>query len=172
MPNFLDRPDPFQEESGLDPTMLVPLLRLLAAGEPVTVEALAAAVGLRLCKVTRRLAAVPDTEYDEQGRIVGQGLTLRPTRHRFTVAGQELYTWCALDTLIFPPSWTGPRHRIRITRQRAPDQGLGRRKRCHQRAARDRSVLAMTRRRPHLDRSSFCGVRCTFTCAQDAAPWP
>ena len=50
----------------------------------------------------RGLDAVPDTEYDKQGRIIGQGLTLRPTRHRFTVAGQELYTWCALDTLIFP----------------------------------------------------------------------
>ena len=101
MPNFLDRLT-IPEESGLDPTMLVPLLRLLAAGEPVTVEALAAAVGLPVDEVTRRLAAVPDTEYDEQGRIVGQGLTLRPTRHRFTVAGQELYTWCALDTLFFP----------------------------------------------------------------------
>ena len=43
MPNFLDRLT-IPEESGLDPTMLVPLLRLLAAGEPVTVEALAAAV--------------------------------------------------------------------------------------------------------------------------------
>lgn len=49
-----------------------------------------------------RLAAVPDTEYDDAGRIIGQGLTLRPTDHRFTVNGQELYTWCALDTLIFP----------------------------------------------------------------------
>ena len=33
MPNFLDRLT-IPEESGLDPTMLVPLLRLLAAGEP------------------------------------------------------------------------------------------------------------------------------------------
>ncbi len=45
---------------------------------------------------------MPDTEYDDQGRIVGQGLSLVPTPHRFTVAGEELYTWCALDTLIFP----------------------------------------------------------------------
>lgn len=45
---------------------------------------------------------MPDTEYDEAGRIVGHGLTLRPTPHRFTVDGQELYTWCALDTLMFP----------------------------------------------------------------------
>ena len=27
---------------------------------------------------------------------------MRPTPHRFTLAGEQLYTWCALDTLIFP----------------------------------------------------------------------
>lgn len=107
MPNFLDRLT-IPEESGLDPTMLVPLLRLLAAGEPVTVEALAAAVGLPVDEVTRRLAAVPDTEYDEQGRIVGQGLTLRPTRHRFTVAGQELYTCGSLPRSVIESEAVGP----------------------------------------------------------------
>ncbi|WP_395803112.1 alkylmercury lyase MerB [Arthrobacter sp. FW306-04-A] len=34
--------------------------------------------------------------------MIGQGLTLRPTPHRFEVDGAQLYTWCALDTLIFP----------------------------------------------------------------------
>jgi alkylmercury lyase len=33
---------------------------------------------------------------------VGYGITLRPTPHHFDVDGQQLYTWCALDTLIFP----------------------------------------------------------------------
>lgn len=28
--------------------------------------------------------------------------TLRPTPHRFEIGGVQLYTWCALDTLIFP----------------------------------------------------------------------
>jgi len=82
--------------------LLVPLLRLLVEGDPVTVEQLADASGQSLDAVRRGLAAVPDTEYDDHGRIIGQGLTLRPTNHRFTVAGEELYTWCALDTLIFP----------------------------------------------------------------------
>ncbi|EWT04136.1 alkylmercury lyase, partial [Intrasporangium chromatireducens Q5-1] len=90
------------DETGLDAGLLIPLLRLLVDGEPVSVEQLAAAAGRRAEEVRRALAAVPDTEYDDQDRIVGQGLTLRPTNHRFTVAGQELYTWCALDTLIFP----------------------------------------------------------------------
>ncbi len=39
---------------------------------------------------------------DEDGRIVGAGLSLLPTPYRFEVNGHVLYTWCALDTLIFP----------------------------------------------------------------------
>lgn len=89
-------------------TLLVPLLRLIAQGDPVTLDDLATAIGLTVEEVHARLAAMPDTEYDEQGRIIGQGLTLRPTRHRFTVAGEELYTWCALDTLIFPALLDSP----------------------------------------------------------------
>ena len=57
-------------ESGLDAALLVPLLRLLAAGEPVGVTDLAA----RLSEDDTRtaLAATPETEYDDHGRIVGQ----------------------------------------------------------------------------------------------------
>ena len=90
------------EETGLDAVLSIPLLRLIVEGGPVTVEQFAAAAGRPVDDVRTGLAAVPDTEYDDQGRIIGQGLTLRPTPHRFTVAGEELYTWCALDTLIFP----------------------------------------------------------------------
>ena len=98
LPQRLNRP----EETGLDAGLLIPLLRLLVEGDPVTVEPLAAAAGRTLEEVRRGLDAVPATAYDDQGRIVGQGLSLVPTPHRFTVAGEELYTWCALDTLIFP----------------------------------------------------------------------
>lgn len=76
-------------------------LRLLADGEPISLAQLADAAGVP----DPELAAVPagrDIEYDEHGRIVGAGLTLRPTPHRFTVNGHQLYTWCAPDTLIFP----------------------------------------------------------------------
>lgn len=89
-------------QRGLDAAILLPLLRLLAHGDPVPIEELTKATGLDPAAVRDRLAAVPDTEYDETGAIIGQGLTLRPTPHRFTADGQELYTWCALDTLIFP----------------------------------------------------------------------
>lgn len=98
LPTRLDRP----EETGFDPGLLIPLLRLLVDGEPVTIEQLASAAGRTFDRVRHGLATVPDTEYDDQGRVVGQGLTLHPTPHRFTVAGEELYTWCALDTLLFP----------------------------------------------------------------------
>lgn len=79
-----------------------PLLDLLANGKPVSVEDLAAATDRSTDDVRAALAAQADTEFDEQGRIVGNGITLRPTPHRFVVDGIQLYTWCALDTLIFP----------------------------------------------------------------------
>ncbi|TQR87725.1 organomercurial lyase MerB [Mycobacterium hodleri] len=79
-----------------------PLLELLAQGQPVTTDQLADATAQPVDQVHHALTAMPDTEYDEQGRIVGSGLTLRPTPHRFAIDGRQLYTWCALDTLIFP----------------------------------------------------------------------
>jgi alkylmercury lyase len=42
-------------------------------------------------------------EVDEAGRVVGiHGLTLRPTRHRFDVAGRPRNTWCAFDSVGIP----------------------------------------------------------------------
>ena len=84
------------------PWLWRPLLRLLATGGPVSLDQLAAATGHTTGQVREALAAIPDTEYDETGRIVGSGLTLRPTPHRFETGGNTLYTWCALDTLVFP----------------------------------------------------------------------
>ena len=60
LPQRLTRP----EETGLDAGLLIPLLRLLVDGDPVTVEQLAAAASRTLDDVRRGLAAVPDTEYD------------------------------------------------------------------------------------------------------------
>lgn len=88
-------------ETGQEASLWLPLLRLLAQGDPVKVSTLTAATGRSEADVQQALAAVPDIEY-EYGRIIGQGLTLRPTPHRFEVNGEQLYTWCALDTLIFP----------------------------------------------------------------------
>jgi alkylmercury lyase len=43
-----------------------------------------------------------DLDYDEAGRVIGAGLTLRPTPHRFEIGGRQLFTWCALDALMYP----------------------------------------------------------------------
>ncbi|WP_141566489.1 organomercurial lyase [Pseudonocardia sp. N23] len=78
------------------------LLRELAAGHPVTVEGLGRVSGRGVVEVRDGLGGLSDTEYDETGAVLGHRITLRETPHRFTVDGQALYTWCALDTLIFP----------------------------------------------------------------------
>lgn len=84
------------------PALWAPLLRLLARGEPVTAEDLAASTGRSAEDLRRVLPALPSIELDDHGRVVGSGITLRPTPHRFIVGHRQLYTWCAIDTLIFP----------------------------------------------------------------------
>jgi alkylmercury lyase len=84
------------------PALCRALLQSLALGKPVSVAQLASAAGHPVAEAENALVGWPDTEYDEQGRIVGWGLTLRPTPHRLIVESRQLYTWCALDTLFFP----------------------------------------------------------------------
>lgn len=160
-------------ETGLDAGLLIPLLRLLVEGDPVSVEQLADASGRSVDDVRRGLSAVPDTEYGEQGRIVGQGLTLRPTVHRFTVGGQELYTWCALDTLIFPALLERPGRiesaspasgePIRI----AVDPGVG----VTSLEPATAVVSLVNPEQISSIRSSLCNQVHYFTSAEDAAGW-
>jgi alkylmercury lyase len=77
-------------------------IRLLAAGQPVELEQLAAASGVALDDVGALLHGQPGTDWDDHGRLIGFGLTLRPTAHRLILSGRRLYTWCATDTLLFP----------------------------------------------------------------------
>jgi len=77
-------------------------LRLLARGEPVPLDRLAEAVGWPEEAVRGALQGDPAVEWDEAGRLIGWGLTLRPTPFRLEVEGRSLWTWCALDTLLFP----------------------------------------------------------------------
>ncbi len=76
--------------------------RLLADGRPVPLDRLAAASGRPVEQVRRVLSAHPSVEWGDQGRLVGFGLTLRPTPHKFTFEGRSVYGWCATDTLMFP----------------------------------------------------------------------
>lgn len=87
-----------RQQFGL-PDLPFHLGRLLAAGEPVTVAAAAAAGGWTEEQVREELARHPGTDWDDDGRIVGFGLTLRETPHRFTFDHRTVYTFCASDAL-------------------------------------------------------------------------
>jgi alkylmercury lyase len=89
--------------TGVEAAELLPhAIRLLSYGEPVDLDRLAAAAGRSVEDVATELDAQPSAERDDAGRLVGLVLTLRPTRHRFTVNGRTLYAWCATDTLMVP----------------------------------------------------------------------
>ena len=79
-----------------------PTLQMLIEGEPVTIEDIATATGKPVEEVGKVVQSLPSVELDEQGRVVGYGLTMVPTPHHFKVDGKQLYAWCALDTLMFP----------------------------------------------------------------------
>lgn len=77
----------------------------LSIGEPVTPDSVAADLAIPPDRVRAALGRVPVTslEFDDRDRIVGiGGLSLKPTRHRVTIRGRSLFTWCAFDTLFAP----------------------------------------------------------------------
>ncbi len=79
-----------------------PTLDLLARGKPASPEEIAAAAGKSPEEVRAALDRFPSAEWDERCRLVGAGLTLRSTPHRFEVEGLTVFAWCALDTLMYP----------------------------------------------------------------------
>lgn len=83
-------------------TLFRHLLLLLANGEPVPPAQIATAIGRPRREVVALLQELPGVELDDEGNVVGMGLTLRPTPHRFEVEGRTLFTWCALDALMYP----------------------------------------------------------------------
>ncbi len=160
------------ERAGLQPALWLPLMKLLAEGEPVAIAELAAATGRPTEDVRQALAAVPDTEYDEDGRIVGQGLTLRATRHRFSVDGVQLYTWCALDTLLFPALLD----KTAVVESVSPTSGTPVRVRIGADAVADvepaTAVVSLVNPADMSSvRSAFCNQVHFFASADDAQPW-
>ena len=89
---------------GAPPSILkvvLSLVQLLQHGKPVPPEELASATELEVgvaIKLAKRLGA----EFDDEGNLVGWGLTLIPTPHKYRVNGHDLYAWCAADTISFP----------------------------------------------------------------------
>jgi alkylmercury lyase len=82
--------------------IVTPTLDLLARGKSASPEEIAAASGKSPDAVQAALGQFPSTELDEQGKVVGLGLTLHPTPHRLELEGRTLFAWCALDALLFP----------------------------------------------------------------------
>lgn len=84
------------------PAFFPALLRLVSKGEPVPIAALATEVDIPIHDIEQWLRRQPGTDWDDQGRLLGFGLTQRPTHHRLVLDGRTLYTFCAADALIFP----------------------------------------------------------------------
>ena len=80
-----------------------PIVQQITRGEPVTSATLQASLQVNQYELEQRLAQFPDVEFDRVGNIVGLGVSMVPTSHRFQIGGKLLYTWCAFDTVLLPP---------------------------------------------------------------------
>ena len=75
------------------------VLRLLAAGAPVSIPAAAAAAGMSDQQAKEALRSWPAVFWDED-RVTGfWGLALAGMPHRIRRAGTDLHAWCAWDPL-------------------------------------------------------------------------
>jgi alkylmercury lyase len=94
---------PMRTTGGRDFLEIVPpTVDLLARTKEASLEEIAAATDKSPEEVRAALERFPSAEWDEQGRVVGLGLTLRLTPHRLELEGRTLFAWCALDALLFP----------------------------------------------------------------------
>jgi alkylmercury lyase len=73
---------------GPAPSLLAAEQARVVEHQPVTLDRLAAASSWPVRDVESALRRHPGMDWDELGRLVGFGLTLRPTPHRFTFDGR------------------------------------------------------------------------------------
>ena len=80
------------------------VLQSIASERPISVQEFADHTGrtLKESKVLFRQMRLSGADFDEEGRLIGNALTVRPTPNLFMVDGRTLYAWCALDTLFLP----------------------------------------------------------------------
>ncbi len=94
-----------EQSRGAQEDLCRPIVQQITRGKPVTPATLQASLQVSQNELEQRLAKLPpDVEFDQAGNIVGLGVTLVPTSHRFQMGGKLLYTWCAFDTVLIPPS--------------------------------------------------------------------
>lgn len=147
-------------------------LTLLAQGRPVAPAELAEAVARPVDDVLVDLRVQRSVEYTEDGEIAGWGLTLHETPHRVTVDGTALYTWCALDTLMYPVvlrrsfavaspcRQTGELVKVRVSPQGVDDVSPG------------SAVVSIVVPEDVTDvRASFCNSVHYFASEEAASPW-
>ena len=92
------------EESTLAARLEIMTYRTLAEGYPVSAASLARASNVPL-EITEALFEHGKTlggEWDAEGHLVGNVLTLNPTQHHFRINSKERYTWCSLDAMHLP----------------------------------------------------------------------
>ena len=148
-----------------------PLLHLLAQGEPVSIESLAAHIEHPPAAVVAGLRSM-NVEYDKEGNIVAAALSVLPTPHKVFIDGRTLYTWCALDALMYlpllarpvgvesPGKATGAPVRMTVTSQDVRD------------IRPETAVVSLVK--PKADRwirDAFCNDVHFFSSEDAAAPW-
>jgi alkylmercury lyase len=84
--------------------LCLPILHQVTQGKPLTKTMLSASLRMSQNELEQHLAQAADMEFDQQGTLVGWGVTMIPTRHGFQMNGKSLFTWCAFDTVLFPPA--------------------------------------------------------------------
>ena len=77
----------------------VKIHQLLLDGKPVSPDRIATYLGL-----TREEVASPlrGAELDQEGNLVGVGLSIVPTRHSYRILDRQLFVWCAVDAITYP----------------------------------------------------------------------
>ena len=93
-----------EQSQGAQEDLCRPIVQQITRGKPVSSATLRASLQVNQDELEQRLAQFPDVEFDRVGNIVGLGVSMVPTSHRFQIGGKLLYTWCAFDTVLLPPS--------------------------------------------------------------------
>jgi len=79
------------------------LYALLAEGQPVAIEHLAQELIVSAVELKTLLDSWGGVFYDDLNRVIGfWGLSTKEMKHRITVKGKTVFTWCAWDALFIP----------------------------------------------------------------------
>jgi alkylmercury lyase len=78
---------------------LIKIQKLLLEGKPLSLDRIASEFHLAQKEATD---LVEGAELDQEGNVVGFGLSIVPTPHSYQIDGRQFYVWCAFDAIMFP----------------------------------------------------------------------